>query len=153
MDFKLKNNIIEVKAWAIIEVDTEKKNIKIDDYQIDFPGEYEKSWILIEVKEYNNQLFYNLKIDSKSLLVIFEETFEIKEEILSFFGDVDVLLIKWTKDSVKMTENIEARVVIPFGETKDIFLNTVGQHLEEVSIYKYKSDIMDETIYVNLTNS
>ena len=153
MDFKLKNNIIEVKAWAIILVDTEKKNIKIDDYQIDFPGEYEKSCILIEVKEYNNQLFYNLKIDSKSLLVIFEETFEIKEEILSFFGDVDVLLIKWSKESVKMTENIESRVIIPFWEAKDVFLNTIGQHIEWVTVFKYKNDINEDSVYVNLIES
>ena len=49
-------------------------------------------------------------------MVIFDEVNEIKEELLEFFGDVDVLLIVGTKNSPKIVENIEARVVIPFGE-------------------------------------
>jgi len=40
----------------------------------------------------------------------------MKEEITSFFGDVDILLIVGTKNSPKIVENIEARVVVPFGE-------------------------------------
>jgi hypothetical protein len=32
-------------------------------------------------------------VDKKRLVIITQDTFELKEEILSFFGDVDVLII------------------------------------------------------------
>jgi hypothetical protein len=70
--------------------------------------------------------------------VVPSDSFELKEEILSFFGDVDILLITGTKDAAKVFENIEAKLVIPYGEGKDIFLNTLGQHTQEVDSYKVK---------------
>jgi len=51
---------------------------------------------------------------------------------------VDVLIIKGSKDSFKIFENIEAKVVIPYGDAKDIFLNTAGQHPESVNVFKVK---------------
>jgi len=73
--------------------------------------EYEKSWNLLEVKEYTELLFYKFLIDGKHMCIIYSDSFELKEEIVSFFGDVDILLIIWTKDAVKIFENIEAKVV------------------------------------------
>jgi hypothetical protein len=46
-----------------------------------------------------------------------------------------------TKNSPKIVENIEARVVIPFGEGKDVFLNTLGQHKEEIDTFKLKAEL------------
>jgi hypothetical protein len=39
---------------------------------------------------------------------------------------------------VKLYENIEAKIVVPYGEEKAIFLNTLGQHKEEVETYRVK---------------
>lgn len=148
-----KENIVNIKNSdnKVVFVDTVNKTIKIDDYLIDFPGEYEKSSILVEVMEYEGKLFYSLLIESKVILIIFEDNFEMKEEIMSFFWDVDILLITWTKNSPKIVENIEARVVIPFWEWKDVFLNTLGQHKEEIESFKLKWEMGDEnTEFVNL---
>lgn len=61
------------------------------------------------------------------------------------------MIITWTKNAIKMFENIEAKVVIPYGEWKDIFLNSMWQHSEEVSKYKVKSDSdLNNTEFVNL---
>ena len=154
--------MIEVfnKSW-VINLQTSSKNnitfdinsleVKIDDLNVVHPGEFEKSGILLEVKEYNNILFYSFTVDSKHLVIISNDKFELKEEILSFFWDVDVLVIIWSKDSAKIFENIEARLVVPFWEGKSTFLTTLWQHIEEVDSYKIKWDFsIDSTEFVNL---
>ncbi|MFK7780401.1 MAG: hypothetical protein QM490_04640 [Candidatus Gracilibacteria bacterium] len=131
--------------------DTNNGDVKIDDLSVVHPGEFEKSGILLVVKEYNDTLFYSFTIDRKHLVIITDDKFELKEEILSFFGDVDVLIIVGSKESAKIFENIEARVVVPYGDGKSIFLTTLGQHKEEVESYKVKGDFsIDSTDFVNL---
>lgn len=145
----------------LLELISENKNkitfsyddntVKIDDLDVNHPWEYEKAGILLEVKEYNNILFFSLTFDSKHTVIIYDDKFELKEEILSFFWDVDVLIIKWSKESAKIFENIEARIVVPFWEWKQTFLTTLGQHIEEVKSFKVKGELSDDSnIFVNL---
>jgi hypothetical protein len=85
------------------------------------------------------------------MCIVTADAFDLKEEIVSFFWDVDILIIIGTKDAVKIFENIEAKVVIPYGEWKDIFLNTLGQHTEAVKSHKVLADLDgDRTEFVNL---
>lgn len=129
----------------------ENKNTSLDWFDISYPWEYEKSWILVETKKYNEELFYNFLVDSKRLIIISSDNFELKEDILSFFGDVDVLIITGTRESAKIFESIEAKLVIPYGESKDLFLHTLGQNIEEESSYKVKNEFsLDSTEFVNL---
>lgn len=147
------NTLLKVKNSdnKVIVVDTVNKKVSIDDFGIDYPWEYEKSWILSEVFEYEQKLFYSIHNEQKLIMVIFDEVNEIKEELLEFFGDVDVLLVAWTKNMQKLIENIETRVVIPFWEGKDVLLNTLWQHKEEISSFKLKQEMWEEnTEYVNL---
>lgn len=126
-------------------------NVLLDNFDVTFPWEYEKSGILLEVIEYNNILFYNFLIEWKHLVIISNDDFEIKEEILSFFWDVDILIIIWSKKSAEIFENIEARIVIPYWELKSIFLTTLWQHPEEIDSYRIKSELpSDLTEFVNL---
>ncbi len=148
-----KDNSLVILDWSKKEVILDKSNLKVllDGFEVDYPWEYEKSWILLEVKEYEEKLFYNFLINWKHLIIINYDSFELKEEILSFFGDVDILIIIWTKESAKIYENIEAKVVVPYGDSKDLFLTTLGQHIEEVEIYKQKWEFpIDATEFVNL---
>ena len=155
MEFRNKAWILEVESNSknIVSFDPIKNEIKIDDLSVSYPGEYEKSGILLEVKDYQNNLFYSFAIDWIHVFFILADEFELKEEIISFFGDVDVLVILWTKKSVKIFENVEARVVIPYWEGKDLFLQTLGQNIPEVSSYKTKWEFgIDNTEFVNLAN-
>lgn len=153
MEIRKKKNILEIESdskW-IIYFDEETKEVKIWDLIVSYPWEYEKSGILLEVKEYSDNLFYSFSVDWNHVLYVLTDDFELKEEILSFFWDVDVLIIVWTKKSVKIFENIEARVVVPYWETKSIFLQTLGQNREEVSSFKLKWEYSpDNTEFVNL---
>ena len=143
--------IAQTKSKNTISLDTNTLDVKIDDLNVVHPWEYEKSGILLEVKEYNNILFYSFIIEWKHLLIITNDVFDLKEEILSFFWDVDVLIIVWSKESAKIFENIEARVVVPYGDWKNTFLTTLWQHIEEVTIHKVKWDFsIDSTEFINL---
>ena len=153
MELRFKKNLLEVESNSknIISFDKDTKEIKIDDLSVSYPWEYEKSGILLEVKEYEKNLFYSFSVDSKHLLFVLVDNFELKEEILSFFGDVDVLVIPGTKNSVKIYENIEARVVIPYGEEKSMFFQTLWKNPESVSSFKLKWEFSpDSTDFVNL---
>ncbi len=153
MEIRKKKNILEIESdskW-IIYFDEETKEVKIWDLIVSYPWEYEKSGILLEVKEYSWELFYSFAVDSKHIFFVLTDNFELKEEIVSFFWDVDVLIIVWTKKSVNIFENIEARVVIPYGEGKDLFLQSLWQNISPVSNYKLKSDLsLENTEFVNL---
>lgn len=153
MEIRKKKNILEIESdskW-IIYFDEETKEVKIWDLIVSYPWEYEKSGILLEVKEYSWELFYSFAVDSKHIFFVLTDNFELKEEIVSSFWDVDVLIIVWTKKSVNIFENIEARVVIPYGEGKDLFLQSLWQNISPVSNYKLKSDLsLENTEFVNL---
>lgn len=143
-------NIVNA-AKATIFVDIATKNIMINDLDVVHPWEFEKSGILLEVKEYGEDLFYSFTVDGRHVLVLFSDNFELKEEILSFFGDVDILILPGSQASVKIFENIEARLVIPYGAWKQTFLSHAGQHIDPTSHYKVKADFsLDTTEFVNL---
>jgi len=135
----------------LVVIDKVNQTVSIDDFSIDYPGEYEKSWILSEVCQYDEKLFYNVHVEWKLITILFKEVNEINEKLLSFFGDVDVLLTTWTKWMKKIVENIESRVVIPFWEAKDLLLNDLWQHKEEINNFKLKNEMwVENTEYVNL---
>ena len=148
------------KPWIIAIKNSDKKEIffniesrqvLLEDFDASHPGEYEKGGNLLEVKEYTDLLFYKFLIDAKHVCIIYSDSFELKEEIVSFFWDVDVLIIVGTKDAVKIFENIEAKLVVPYGEGKDVFLNSVWQHSEAVKSFKVWADLDgDRTEFVNL---
>jgi len=142
--------IIEENKKNII-FDIDSLNVTLDSFDVTYPGEYEKSGILLEVKEYSGVLFYKFLVDSKRVLIVTKDNFELKEEILSFFWDVDILIITWTKLAANIFESIEAKIVVPYWESKWLFLTTLGQHTEEEDSIKIKSELpIDSTLFVNL---
>ncbi len=128
----------------------EEKTVLLDWFDINFPWEYEKSEILLEVMEKWENLFYKFNVEKLTVVILTSDSFEL-EETLSFFGDVDILILPWTKNAVKIYENIEAKLVLPYGEEKDIFFNTLAQHKEAVKSFKLKGELAgDITEFVNL---
>nr|MDD3720388.1 hypothetical protein [Candidatus Gracilibacteria bacterium] len=155
MEFFYRNNNLVTQSSAKKEIifNLETKDVSIDDFSVSNQGEYEKSGILVEVKDYENNFFYSISVDGYHVFIITTDSFELTEDILSFFGDIDVLLLPGSKNSIKIYENIEAKVVIPYGEGKDVFFATISQHKDEVENFKVKGEIMgDVTEFVNLKN-
>ena len=149
--YKKHELIIQNSEKKEIIFNTWDLNVLIDDFHVSYPWEYEKSGILLEVKEYDEMLFYNFLIDGIHLIIAPYDNFEIKEEILNFFWNVDILIIFGTKKSAKIFESIEAKIIIPYWEWKDIFLSTLWQNIPEISRYKVKSELsIDPTLFLNL---
>lgn len=155
LEIKKTGNIFTItnEDKVTITFDSEKKSIDIDGFNLDHPGEYEKGWVLAEVKEYEDKLFYNLVTEKKYVTFIKADKFEVKEEILKFLSKIDILFIEGTKDSAKIFENIESKAVIPYGEAKSSFFLALWQNPEAQSSLKVKWDLSwDDILYVNLEN-
>lgn len=151
VSYQADNLVITDSSKHSICFNTMTLEMDLDGFNVTHPGEYEKSGILLEVKKYQDILFYHFLISGKHLVFVSSDSFKLEEEILSFFGDVDILVITGTKDAAKVFENIEAKMVIPYGEGKDLFLTTVGQHIEPISSHKIKWEFaLDATEFVNL---
>lgn len=153
MEIYYKNNNLIVQNSSKKEVifNIETKEAFIESFSISAQWEYEKWSILAEVKYYKELFFYNLTIDWYKVLIITSNTFELSEEILSFFWDIDLLILPGSKNTIKVYENIEAKIVLPYWEWKDVFFAAISQHKEEVESIKIKwSSLWDVTEFINL---
>ena len=141
-------------------ITTEKKivslgeTLTIDGLEITLPGEYEKSGVLVQSKLIDGVLVHELQVERKIVWYVPSSITETSEGLIEFFHDLDVLFLSGSKGAVSLYESLEARVVIPYGEGRDVFLTAVGQGaLESVDKYKSKeSDFDGETsVFVKLT--
>jgi len=136
---------------TVITLEKHKKEVAIHDFSLDFPGEYEKSGVLATVDEFEEKLCYHLLVDGKHVALVLWDNFSLTETFLEFLGDIDILVIVGTKQSAKMIENIEAKMIVPFGEETEIFLGILGQHQEAVPSVKIKWELSgDTTEFVHL---
>ena len=152
MDFFKNNSNICISSDKK-EIILWKNSVTIDGMLINFPGEYEKSGILTQVREENEKFYFTLQIEGKIVAYIPHVEGEIHDELINFFAKTSILVTLADKANTKLIEVLEPSIIIPFGETKDIFLTTLGQStLESTGQYKVK-DISDEwaAIYVNLS--
>lgn len=112
--------------------------VEIEGMKIDFPGEYEKSGVLVHAMDHSSGLLFSLRLEDRDVAYVETDELEVTEEIADFFRDVDLLVLKGTKNAVKLFENLEARLVVPYGEEKSVFLAALGQNVEPVAKYKTK---------------
>lgn len=148
---------IIAKNWDVVFV-SDKKDIRFTDTKIiidgktlDFPGEYEKSGFLAQIVESKSKLFFTVRIEDKNVAYIPYDDAEITEEIGDLFRNINILVIKWSKNSIKIYENLEVQYVIPYWDQKDIFFSTLWQHPEAVKSYKVKELVNDnEIVFINI---
>jgi hypothetical protein len=151
-----------LKAGRVVAVNSDKTEISfaangltVAGYVIDFPGEYERSGVLVEAVEQQGGLVFHLKTEGVKIAYFDHEKFESDKPFVDFLGDVDVLILKGSKESAKAAEGIDARVVIPYGAGAQPFLAALGQNLEPATKYKLKeADLSGEvTKYVALVEA
>ncbi|MDD2891689.1 MAG: hypothetical protein PHQ95_01875 [Candidatus Gracilibacteria bacterium] len=154
MDITSRNNQIVItsdKKEIIFEGPT---SIVLDGLIIDFFGEYEKSGFLATFHEVEGKNLFTLRVEGKNIAFVPTDTLEITENVVNFLGNIDILILPGDKNATKIFENIEARMVIPYGEETPLFLSSLGQNIEMVDKYKTKeSDFEGEaTVFVRLGN-
>lgn len=152
MEISKENWNLKITTDEKVQIVFNKCSINLDWMTIDFPGEYEKSGILVTVKEYSDCNIFDLKIEWKNVAFVDVEKIEKPNEVLDFFWDIDILLILGNKENAKLTEEIDAKMIVPYWDAKDIFLNSLGQNIEAQAKYKFKeTDFSWETSnYLNI---
>lgn len=128
--------------------------IMIDDYEIDFPGEYEKSGIIAEVHEFGENLTVTrLTVGDRTVLFLPETIESMTSDMTEFAGNVDILLVPGKKELQKVIETIDARVVVPYGAGKSALFGAFGQSVEPQAKRSLKAaDFDDEkTIFVDIS--
>lgn len=138
MEIASKNNQIIITSDKKEVIFSSPTSIKLDGMVIDFPGEYEKSGFLVTFHEIQGKCLFTLRIEGKNIAYVPTDTLEITEKVVDFLGNIDILILPGGKSATKIFENLETRMVIPYGSEAPLFLTTLGQNIEAVEKYKTK---------------
>ncbi|MBP7823309.1 hypothetical protein KA050_03085 [Candidatus Gracilibacteria bacterium] len=128
MNLNFKDGRIEIHSGAanIILKDT---SVVIDDYVMDFPGEFERRGVFVEIRESGSLLFV-LTIEGKTLIYLPEGTSAESLEALRDLNNKDMVIFPANETLWKTVETWEASVIAPFGAKAAEFLTKLGQTVE-----------------------
>ncbi len=154
MDITSRDNQIVITSDKKEIIFQSPTSIILDGMTIDFFGEYEKSGFMATYHEVEGKSLFTLRVESKNIAYVPMDTLEITEKVVDFLGNIDILIIPGNKNSTKIFENLEARMVVPYGEESPVFLSSLGQNIELVDKYKTKEvDFESEaTVFVRVGN-
>ena len=154
MDITSRNNQIVITSDKKEIVFQSADTIVLDGLVIDFFGEYEKSGFLATFHEVEGKNLFALRVEGKNIAYVPTDTLEVTEKVVDFLGNIDILILPGDKNATKIFENLEARMVVPYGEESPLFLSSLGQNIEMVDKYKTKeTDFETEaTVFVRLGN-
>lgn len=112
------------------------------------PGEYEVAGIsVIGIKTDEGTVFV-YEVDGLRICHLGNITKKLTDSKVSAIGDIDVLLVPVTNESVEMVQQIESYYIIPFGykteEELDKFLKESGFVTERLSKFNLKKDDLIE---------
>lgn len=104
----------------------------IDEYVVDFPGEFERRGVFIEVRETNSHLIFILTIEGRTVIYLPEGTTAESLESLRDLNNKDVVIFPANETLWKTVESWEASVVTPYGSKANAFLTKLGQAPESL---------------------
>lgn len=154
MDITSRDNQIVITSDKKEIIFQSPTSIILDGMAIDFFGEYEKSGFLATFHEVEGHPLFTLRVEGKNIAYVPVDTLEITEKVVDFLGNIDILILPGNKNATKIFENLEARMVIPYGPETPIFLTSLGQNIEMVDKYKTKEvDFEGETtVFIRVGN-
>lgn len=154
MDITSRNNRIVITSDKKEIIFQSPTSIVLDGMIIDFFGEYEKSGFMATFHEVEGKPLFTFRAEGKNIAYVPTDTLEITEKVVDFLGNIDILILPGDKNATKIFENLEARMVVPYGEETPLFLSSLGQNIEMVEKYKTKeSDFEGEaTVFVRVGN-
>ncbi len=138
MNIALKDTTISLSSEGT-EVLLSSHGVNIDNYAMDFPGEYERGGIFVEIREYSNTLLYILTIEGKVIIFLTEGTKTESLETLRDLNEKDMVIFPASESLWKTVETWEASVVVPYGAETENFLAKLGQTTEKTLSTTIKS--------------
>jgi len=161
MEIKLKNNSILIdKRKARLTFDIEKWIITItnldtkESREINKPGEYEISNILVYVKRFSDKIAFSMTIEWKTIVILNSTDIIIDKELTDFVWNLDILLLPAWKWANTIIEWLEPRIVLPFWDMVEDFYSRISKTPDFIKKYKSKeSDFQSEsTLFLALIN-
>jgi|GEM_PF-1096760 len=145
MNLNFKNDHIEIHSGDANFV-LNDKSVVIDDYVMDFPGEFERRGVFVEIRESNSNLLYIVTVEGKTLIYLPEGTSSESLEVLRDLNNKDMVIFPASESLWKVVETWEASVVVPFGDKAAEFLSKLGQTVEKsdsasVKVTDFESEV------------
>ncbi len=113
--------------------------ILLNDYVVDFPGEYERNLVFAEVRETKSGLIWILTLEGKTLIYL---PTSITPDVLESLRDInnkDMAIFPANEALWKVIETWELSVAVPYGPQTSDFLAKLGQTLEMTSTASLKA--------------
>jgi hypothetical protein len=129
MNLNFKNNHIEIHSGEANFV-LNPESVVIDDYVMDFPGEFERRGVFVEIRESGLSLLYVITLEGKTLIYLPEGTTSESLEVVRDVNNKDMVIFPASESLWKTVETWEASVVVPFGAKSAEFLAKLGQTVE-----------------------
>lgn len=111
-------------------------------------GEYEVAGISVIGIKTEEGTVYVYEVDGLRICHLGNITKKLPDPKVSAIGDIDVLIMPVTTESIEMTQQIESYYVIPFGyksdEELDKFLKESGLVVEKMPKFSLKKDDLIE---------
>ncbi len=120
-------------------IDLSERAVLLNDYAIDFPGEYERNLIFVEVREYQNSMIYILTIEGKTLIYLPTTTTVESLEMLRDINNKDMVVFPANEALWKTLETWEVSVAVPYGPQAVELLTKLGQSVEMIPSVTLKS--------------
>jgi hypothetical protein len=102
----------------------------LNDYVVDFPGEYEQNFIFTEVRETQSGLIWILTIDGKTLIYLPTSITVESLETLRDINNKDMVVFPSNEALWKILETWEVSVAVPYGPQAVELLTKLGQSVE-----------------------
>lgn len=149
MNLNFKNGRIEIQSGpAHIELDN--ASAVVDGYVMDFPGEYERKGVFVEVRESDSHLLYVLTIEGKTVIYLPADTTAESLEALRDLNDKDMVIFPANESLWKVIETWEATIIAPYGPKAGEFLTKLGQTVEVATSIKASDFESEATRFVTL---
>jgi len=104
--------------------------VLLNDYVIDFPGEYERNLIFAEVRETSSGLIWILTMEGKTIIYLPTSTTVDSLEALRDVNNKDMVIFPASESLWKTLETWEVSVAVPYGPQTGELLTKLGQVVE-----------------------
>lgn len=116
-----------------------ESSVLLNDYVVDFPGEYERNLTFAEVRETKSGLIWILTLEGKTIIYLPPS---ITADVLESLRDVnnkDMVIFSANETLWKTLENWEVSVAIPYGPATATLLGKLWQVVEVTPTVTLKS--------------
>jgi len=111
-------------------------------------GEYEVAGISVIGTKTDESVVFTYEVDSLRICHLGNITKKLSDSKVSDIGEIDILFVPVTSQSIEMIQQIESYYIIPFGyknqEELDKFLRESGLVVERLSKFSIKKDELIE---------